>query len=78
LEIGTNSIKIFAVSNSVLKPDFYESSFIVTDSKVELPINTSENVKFSESESEYIILIIPIIVIIGIIIYLKKRNHSKP
>ncbi|MDH3795085.1 MAG: ABC transporter substrate-binding protein, partial [Nitrosopumilus sp.] len=38
LGIGTNSIKIFAVSNSVLKPDFIKSSFIVTDNKVELPV----------------------------------------
>jgi len=78
LGIGANNIKIFAISNSVLKPDFYESSFIVTDSKTELPTSTSDNVKFSESKSEYIILIIPIVVIIGIMIYLKKRNQSKP
>ncbi len=31
LQIGANSIKIFAISNSVLKPDFYESSFLVTE-----------------------------------------------
>ncbi|HJL67972.1 MAG TPA: ABC transporter substrate-binding protein, partial [Nitrosopumilus sp.] len=31
--IGANNIKIFAVSDSVLRPDFYESSFIVTEMK---------------------------------------------
>ncbi|MBT6807118.1 MAG: ABC transporter substrate-binding protein, partial [Nitrosopumilus sp.] len=36
LQIGANSIKIFAISNSVLKPDFYESSFLVTEKKIEL------------------------------------------
>ena len=35
LGIGANNIKIFAISNSVLKPDFYESSFIVTNYKEE-------------------------------------------
>ena len=37
LGIGANNIKIFAISDSVLKPDFYESSFIVTDNKNNLP-----------------------------------------
>ena len=74
LDIGANNIKIFAISNSVLKPDFYESSFIVTDSKTDLPIATNENIEFSKKESEYGLLIIPIIAFIVITIYLKKRN----
>ncbi|MDH3765861.1 MAG: ABC transporter substrate-binding protein [Nitrosopumilus sp.] len=74
LGIGTNSIKIFAVSNSVLKPDFIKSSFIVTDNKVELPVNTFENVQFSKNKSEYWIWIIPVIVIAVILMYLKKKN----
>ena len=74
LGIGANSIKIFAISNSVLKPDFYESSFIVTDHTAELPISSQENIDFSKNESNYAIWIIPIIVIIVAIIYLKKRN----
>ena len=75
LGIGANNIKIFAISDSVLKPDFYESSFIVTKEKTELPINSIENVKFTENETDYKIWIIPIITIIGIIIYIKKRSH---
>ena len=74
LGIGTNSIKIFAVSNSVLKPDFIKSSFIVTDNKVELPVNTFENVQFSKNKSEYWIWIIPVILIAVILMYLKKKN----
>jgi peptide/nickel transport system substrate-binding protein len=74
LGIGANNIKIFAISNSVLKPDFYESNFIVTDSKGELPHASSENIEFSTNQSNYWYWIIPIIVIIGIISYLKKRN----
>jgi len=72
--IGANNIKIFAISNSVLKPDFYESSFMVTEEKIELPNSSPENIEFTESESNYEILIIPIIAIMGIIIYLKKRQ----
>ena len=71
--IGANNIKIFAISNSVLKPDFYESSFLVTNVKAELPTSLSTNIEFTENKSEYWIWIIPILLIIGIGIYLKKR-----
>ncbi len=74
LGIGANNIKIFAISNSVLKPDFYESSFLVTDVKAELPTSVSTNIEFTDNKSEYGIWIIPILVIIGIGIYLKKRH----
>jgi len=74
LGIGANNIKIFAISNSVLKPDFYESSFIVTNYKTELPESLSANIEFTENKSEYGIWIIPILAIIGIGIYLKKRH----
>lgn len=72
--IGANNIKIFAVSNSVLKPDFYESSFMVTEEKTGLPASLMENIEFSENKSDYSMLIIPITAIIGIVIYLKKRQ----
>jgi len=71
--IGANNIKIFAISNSVLKPDFYESSFIVTNEKTELPESFSGNIEFTENKPEYWVWIIPILVIIVIVIYLKKR-----
>ena len=75
LEIGTNNIKIFAISNTVLKPDMIKSNFIVTDNKVGLPVNTFENVQFSKNESEYWIWIIPMTMLIAVIsIYLKKKN----
>jgi peptide/nickel transport system substrate-binding protein len=75
LNTGTSNIKIFAISNSVLKPDFYESSFIVTEKASELPEINYENTKFSEKESEYWIWVAVLIaIILGIVIYLKKRN----
>ena len=77
LGMGANNIKIFAISNSVLKPDFYESSFLVTDVKAELPTSLSANIEFTENKPEYWIWIIPILVIIGIVIYLKKRHLQK-
>ncbi len=74
LGIGANNVKIFAISNSVLKPDFYESSFIVTNYKEELPMSAPGNIEFAESEPEYGIWIIPILIIIGMMIYFKRKR----
>jgi peptide/nickel transport system substrate-binding protein len=76
LGMGANNIKIFAMSNSVLKPDYYESSFIVTNEKIELPTSGIDGIEFTENKEDNIIWIIPIIVIGGIIIYLKKRQSQ--
>jgi len=77
-EVGANNIKIFAISNSILKPDFHDMSFILTSDKADVPTNTYENTEFSNSEHEYWVWIIPTILIIGITVYLKKRNQSNP
>ena len=77
LQTGTGNVKVFAVSNSVLKPDFYESSFIVTEKKTDLPESSSQDIEILENESSYEFWIIPIVIIIGIIILLKMR-YSKP
>ena len=78
LGIGANNIKIFATSDSVLKPDFYESSFIVSDNKINLPIPNTEAIEFTENEPEYWFWTIPVILIIIIVAYVKKRNQIKP
>ncbi|MDC0228719.1 ABC transporter substrate-binding protein [Nitrosopumilus sp.] len=75
LQLGTNQIKIFGISNSVLKPDIYETNFIITKEKSEIP-KSEINIKNIESEINYDVLIIGItitVTIIGIIIFLKKR-----
>ena len=77
LQRGTGNVKIFAISDSVLKPDFYESSFIVTEKKTELPNSSIQGIGILQNESSYEFLIIPIVIIIGIIILLKK-HYSRP
>jgi len=74
LGTGANNLKIFAMSNSVLKPDYYESSFMVTNEKTELPSSTTNNIEFSENANDFSLWVIPIIIIIGIFVYLKKRQ----
>jgi peptide/nickel transport system substrate-binding protein len=78
LVIGANNIKVFAMSDSVLKPDFYESSFIVTNVKSELPSNSVDNVEFTEDKTGYEFFIIPIIIVIAVVIYLKMKYYNKP
>ena len=71
-----NNLKIFAISNSVLKPDFYESGFIVTDKTMNLPSNDLEEIEFLNNETSYeFLIIIPIAIGILIAIYLKKQNQ---
>jgi len=77
LKIGANNIKIFIISDSVLKPDFYESSFLVSKNNLELPNITTNTIEMKE-EIDYNIWIIPIIMIIGIVLYLKIKHQSKP
>ena len=75
LQLGTNQIKIFGISNSVLKPDIYETNFIITKEKSEIP-KTEINIQNIESKINYDVLVIGItitVIIIAIIIFLKKR-----
>ncbi len=94
LDVGANSIKIFAISNSVLKPDFYETSFILSSSETELPENTaletSETVEsqdhaFLAGAAAATVVVVMAIMVLGIIIAgmairmrKNKKNHAKP
>ena len=63
-----------------LKPDFYESSFLISKNNVELPtvmINTS-NIEKEINYNTGIIPIILIITIIGVIVFVKIKYQSKP
>ena len=64
------------MSDEVLKPDFYESGFIVTENKSELPEREVGSISIADENSEYtfLIIILPITVIIGAIIYFKKKK----
>jgi peptide/nickel transport system substrate-binding protein len=75
LGVGANDLKIFAISDAVLKPDFYSTSFLVTDTQNQLPKIALENTQYIESEGAVLWLAIPIIgIIIAVAIFLKKRK----
>ena len=68
------------MSDSVLKPDFYESSFIVSKNNLELPttITQTSTIQNQTNYNEWIIPIILITIIIGIAVYVKKKYQSNP
>ena len=75
LGIGANDLKIFAISNSVLKPDFYATSFLVSADQNQLPEIIQGDIQFKEREEIAFWVIIPVIgIVIMIAVYLKKRK----
>ena len=71
---GINTIKIFAASNNVLKPYEYSKSFIIISENKEIP-NTEimSNVKETQVDYWYGLVIIPILIGIAAIIIRKSR-----
>jgi peptide/nickel transport system substrate-binding protein len=75
LGIGANDLKIFAISASVLKPDFYSTSFLVTDDQNQLPETSKDRTQIKDSEETALWVILPIFaIIIIIVVFLKKRK----
>ena len=75
LGIGANDLKIFAVSESVLKPDFYSTSFLAIEDQSSLPTTPQDKMQFIEEEDLILWMLIPIIIIIiGTVVYLKRKK----
>lgn len=78
LNVGANDLKIFAISDSVLKPDYYSTSFLTVENKTSLPQISQTDIDFDKNRAvEIIWLIVPLVIIIIIIIYARKRKSSK-
>ncbi len=78
LNVGANDLKIFAISDSVLKPDYYSTSFLTVENKTSLPQISQTDINFDKNKAAEIIwLIVPLVIIIIIIIYARKRKSSK-
>ena len=75
LDIGANNLKLFSISNKVLKPDFYTTSFLVTEDNYELPKPDYMEYEFDEYNLENTIwILLPIVAVILIVIFLKRRK----
>ena len=64
----------------MLKPDFYETSFLVTEKETEVPktIIDTKNIESKTNDSVWIIPIIGIILIFVFAAYVKRKYQHNP
>lgn len=75
LGTGANDLKLFAISNSVLKPDFYATSFLVTSDQNQIPEMVDGDIQTREDKKTPFWILIPIIGVVAVVgVYLKKRK----
>jgi len=76
-KIGANNLKIFAVSEHVLRPDIFTTSFLVVKNNQNIPdVVVDKNFENNVENNNFGLLFIMIgIVIVGIILY--KRRQAK-
>jgi len=79
LVVGANTLKIFSSSDEALRPDVYDTSFLVVEGQTELPtVPISQTVGSSEDTSYAGILsIIFGAIIVGIIVYIRRKRKRK-
>jgi len=79
LLVGANDLKIFAISDSVLRPDIFRTSFLVVENQgQELPSTTiSEPKNISVQSNNGYIIIIGGFIILGIILYVKNKYSKR-
>ena len=71
---GVHTIKIFAASENVLKPYEYSKSFIIVSNDKEVPkTEMMTEIKKSETNYWYVLLIIPIFSIIAVLVIRRSR-----
>ena len=78
LSPGSNTLKIFASSDQVLRPDMYTTSFIATVGESGLPTVPTTTIESVSEENPYfgIISIILGVIIVGVIVSVRKRRKQ--
>ncbi len=76
--IGANELKVFAVSESVLRPDIHSVSFLVTKDSTELPGIPLSDIQSVEDDNDFpsIAAIVLGIIIVGSILYLRRLRKK--
>ncbi len=79
LGLGGNDLKMYAISDSVLRPDIYTTSFLAVESvedTISETIMTQSTEKTQKTENIGILSIIIGIIIIGVIMYVRKSRKT--
>jgi peptide/nickel transport system substrate-binding protein len=77
---GGNDLRIYAISDSVLRPDIYSTSFVVVPSnggEISETVLTTSEVKTQKTENIGIVSIVTGVIIIGIIAYIRKSRKKE-
>jgi peptide/nickel transport system substrate-binding protein len=76
--IGANDLKVFAVSESVLRPDIYSISFLAASETTELPEIAVTEIQSDAEKSEYTSIAAMVVgaIIVGSILYI-RHNRKK-
>jgi len=79
LDVGANTLKVFASSEEALRPDVYETSFLVVGGQSELPTVPISEVEASSEGTSYTGIVLAIIgaIIVGIIVYIRRKRKRK-
>jgi peptide/nickel transport system substrate-binding protein len=71
---GVHTIKIFAASDNVLKPYEYSKSFIIISNDKKIPkVEVMTEIKESQADYWYMLLIIPIFSVIAVLVIRRSR-----
>ena len=78
LGAGANDLKIFALSNSVLRPDYYSTSFLVSENSKSIPEISKNEIQPVENDTDIFLPIILFVAatIILVVLFKKKRTQS--
>jgi len=76
--IGANDLKVFAVSESVLRPDIYSVSFLAVSDSTQLPEMSLTDIQNAEEKNEYVSItaIVIGIIIVASILYLRRSRKK--
>ena len=76
LVVGANTLKIFSSSDEALRPDVYDTSFLVVEGQTELPTIPISQTESSSEDTSYagILSIIIGAIIVGIIVYIRRKR----
>jgi hypothetical protein len=77
--MGTNTIKIFASSDEVLRPDNYSTAFLVVESETIFPTVPISEIEAISEGTSYTGIVLAIIgaIIVGIIVYIRRKRKTK-
>ncbi|MCA9812107.1 MAG: ABC transporter substrate-binding protein [Nitrosarchaeum sp.] len=75
LDVGANNLKVFAVSDEVMKPDYYQTSFVVTENNEQI-VDYDVIVETTEEEADYLWVILAVFPLAMIIIFIINKRRS--